>query len=200
VANRRQFNEKMDQEWNRLKREGLPLSLLMCDVDDFKAYNDTYGHQNGDRCLRSIADAIKKTAKRTVDLVARYGGEEFAVIMPNTNQLGASRVAESVRVAVEEIQIPNKASSVSDFITLSIGVSSMIPDQDLSSDALIKDADNALYSAKKQGRNRVVVSENACRRAENNLSWRFSSPAKNELTSPDSEKQTNTAAVSLPVK
>jgi len=156
VANRRQFNEKLNTEWNRLKREGLPLSLIMCDVDCFKSYNDTYGHQYGDRCLRSISDALTKTVKRSIDLVARYGGEEFAIIMPNTDLYGAIKVAESVRTAIEQLKIPNKASSVSGFITLSLGVSSMIPTQNLSSDVLIKDADNALYEAKDSGRNQVV--------------------------------------------
>lgn len=197
VANRRQFNEKLNQEWLRLHREGLPLSLIMCDVDDFKAYNDTYGHQSGDRCLRSIADAIKKTVKRTVDMVARYGGEEFAVIMPNTNQLGASRVAEAIRVAVEELQLPNKASSVSNVITLSLGVSSIIPSQNLSSEELIKSADNALYAAKKQGRNRVVESQKAARPNEDNLSWQISpSPGEGPKT-PSSENQQKTEKFSL---
>lgn len=95
----------------RLKREGLPLSLIMCDMDCFKSYNDTYGHQNGDRCLRSIADAITKTVKRSVDVVARYGGEEFAIIMPNTDLYGALKVARSARAAIEQLKIPNKASS-----------------------------------------------------------------------------------------
>jgi diguanylate cyclase (GGDEF)-like protein/PAS domain S-box-containing protein len=155
VANRRQFNEKLNNEWNRLKREGLPLSLIMCDVDFFKSYNDTYGHQNGDRCLRSIADAISNTVKRSVDMVARYGGEEFAIIMPNTDRYGAFEIAESTRAAIEQLQIPNKASSIAPFITLSLGISTMIPTQHLTPDALIKDADNALYDAKKSGRNRT---------------------------------------------
>lgn len=172
VANRRQFNEKLWQEWNRLQRESLPLSLIMCDVDDFKAYNDTYGHQNGDRCLRSIADAIQKTVKRIVDVVARYGGEEFAVIMPNTNQLGASRVAESIRIAVQDLKIPHNASSVSEVITLSLGVAAMTPAPGLSPEALIKEADNALYTAKKQGRNRVVVAS-AAQTDGTNASLRF---------------------------
>lgn len=162
VANRRQFNEKLNSEWNRLKREGLPMSLIMCDVDCFKSYNDTYGHQNGDRCLRAIADAISETVKRSIDIVARYGGEEFAIIMPNTDLFGAHKVAESARAAVEELQIPNKASSVLPFITLSLGLSTMIPTKHLTPDALIKDADNALYEAKNSGRNRTVTGQ--CRK------------------------------------
>ncbi|MCD6584736.1 MAG: diguanylate cyclase [Desulfobacteraceae bacterium] len=170
VANRRQFNEKLNNEWNRLKREGLPLSLIMCDVDYFKSYNDTYGHQNGDRCLRSIADAISNTVKRSVDVVARYGGEEFAIIMPNTDMHGAFEIAESVRAAIEQLQIPNKASSVAPFITLSLGVSSMIPPQSLSPESLIKDADNALYEAKRSGRNQVrMINTNKLRFGENRL-------------------------------
>lgn len=157
VANRRQFNEKLNREWNRLKREGLPMSLIMCDVDCFKLYNDNYGHQNGDRCLRSIADAIKKNVKRSIDVVARYGGEEFAVIMPNTDSEGALHVAETMRVVIEQLRIPNKASTVSPYITLSLGVSTMIPTPTHPPDALIKDADNALYESKRLGRNRTVL-------------------------------------------
>jgi diguanylate cyclase (GGDEF)-like protein/PAS domain S-box-containing protein len=165
VANRRQFNEKLNREWNRLKREGLPLSLIMCDVDCFKLYNDNYGHQNGDRCLRSIADAIKQNIKRSIDVVARYGGEEFAVIMPNTDVEGALHVAESMRVVIEQLKIPNKASTVSPYITLSLGISTMIPTSTQPPDAIVKDADNALYEAKRLGRNRTVLGK--CHQAEN---------------------------------
>ncbi len=164
VANRRHFNEKLNREWNRLKREGLPLSLIMCDVDCFKLYNDNYGHQHGDQCLKSIADAIKQNVKRSVDVVARYGGEEFAVILPNTDIEGAFNVAEKIRLIVEQLKIPNKASTVSPYITLSLGVSTMIPTSALLPDVLIKDADNALYEAKRLGRNRTVLSK--CHQAE----------------------------------
>ena len=156
VANRRQFNERLAIEWNRLRREGLPLSLIMCDVDCFKSYNDTYGHQHGDQCLRSIAEALKTTFKRSADVVARYGGEEFAVIMPNTDIQDAMRLAETARIAIEKLNIPNKASIVSPYVTLSLGVSALIPSHQLTSDAIIKNADNALYEAKRQGRNRCV--------------------------------------------
>lgn len=157
VANRRRFNEKLSSEWSRLKREGLPLALIMCDVDFFKAYNDNYGHQSGDQCLRSIADMIKKTVKRSIDVVARYGGEEFAIIMPNTDLHGALSVAEATRVAVEQLRIPHKMSPISPGITLSLGVTSMIPTQNMTPETLIKDADNALYEAKRLGRNRTVA-------------------------------------------
>lgn len=164
VANRRQFNERLYREWNRLRREGLPLAMIMCDVDCFKLYNDNYGHQNGDRCLRAIADTIRETVKRSIDLVARYGGEEFAIIMPNTDTEGAFHVAESIRLAVEGLEIPNRASTIGPIITLSLGVSSMIPTTTQPPDALIKDADNALYEAKRQGKNRTVIGK--CNQAE----------------------------------
>ena len=157
VANRRRFDDRLNREWNRLRREGLPLSLIMCDVDCFKLYNDNYGHQNGDQCLRSIAGAIKRTVKRSIDLAARYGGEEFAIIMPNTNAEGALHVAEAIRLEVEQLKINNKASTVSPFITLSLGVACMIPGPSQSPDALIRHADNALYEAKRIGRNRTVL-------------------------------------------
>ncbi len=157
IANRRRFDEALIREWNRLKREGLPISLIMCDVDCFKLYNDTYGHQAGDACLRSIADTIKGNIKRSVDIVARYGGEEFVVIMPNTYAEGAMKVAESIRIAVEQLKIPHDSSVISPFITLSLGVSSMIPTRACPPDRLVKDADNALYEAKRKGRNRTVM-------------------------------------------
>jgi len=157
VANRRQFNEQLNREWNRLKREGLPLGLIMCDVDCFKLYNDNYGHQKGDTCLSSIASTLKNTIKRSVDLVARYGGEEFVVVMPNTDIHGALHVAETLRKGVEDLKIPNTASIVVPYITLSLGVSCMIPSKDEPPEILVKDADNALYEAKHLGRNRVAL-------------------------------------------
>lgn len=159
VANRRQFNDRLNAEWNRLRREGFPLSLIMCDVDCFKLYNDAYGHQSGDQCLRLIAEALKTAAKRSSDLVARYGGEEFAIIMPNTDMQGALKLAETVRTAVEKLNIPNKASVVSPYVTLSLGVSSLMPSHLLTPEAIIRDADNALYEAKRRGRNRSIPGE-----------------------------------------
>ncbi len=156
VANRRQFNERLAGEWNRLKREGLPLSLVMCDFDCFKSYNDAYGHQSGDQCLSAIANILKTIFKRSADVVARYGGEEFTVIMPNTDLQGALELAESARAAVEALKIPSKASVVSPYVTLSLGVSALIPSHLLTPDAIIRDADNALYEAKRLGRNRCI--------------------------------------------
>lgn len=159
VANRRHFNERLTGEWNRLKREGLPLSLILCDVDYFKLFNDTYGHQLGDKCLQAVATAIVTTVKRSADLVARYGGEEFTVLMPNTDIFGATQIAEAARLAISNLQMPHEASQVARHVTLSLGVSTMIPSHLHTPDALIKDADNALYEAKRQGRNRVVIGD-----------------------------------------
>jgi diguanylate cyclase (GGDEF)-like protein len=135
----------------------MPLSLIMCDVDCFKSYNDTYGHQRGDQCLSAIAEALKKAVKRSGDLVARYGGEEFTVIMPNTDLQGAFALAEKTRIAILNLKIPSKSSVVSPYVTLSLGVSSLIPSHLLTPDAIIKDADDALYEAKRLGRNRYVA-------------------------------------------
>jgi diguanylate cyclase (GGDEF)-like protein len=158
VANRRRFDEYLGQEWQRMAREDAPLSLLLCDVDFFKSYNDTYGHQAGDDCLRQVARAISCTVKRPVDLVARYGGEEFAVILPNTNAEGAVQVAEKVRSEVKALEIVHANSQINKCVTLSLGVASTVPCHKSSSAVLISAADEALYQAKAKGRNCVVMS------------------------------------------
>ena len=157
IANRRRFDEYLAIEWLRMAREQQPLSLILCDVDYFKRYNDTYGHIAGDTCLQWVAGAISRGVKRPADLVARYGGEEFAVVLPNTNALGAVQVAELVRHELNQLMIPHAASAVSEYVSLSLGVSSTIPTQEFSLEQLIAAADKALYEAKEQGRNRVVV-------------------------------------------
>jgi two-component system, cell cycle response regulator len=178
VSNRRHFDERLYREWNRLRRDGSPLAMIMCDVDCFKLYNDNYGHQNGDRCLRAIADTIQETVKRSVDLVARYGGEEFAVIMPNTDMEGVFHVAEAIRLAVASLEIPNRVSPVAPVITLSLGVSSMIPTAAQVPDALIKDADNALYDAKRQGKNRTIIGKcNLKGKVKQMIRWDNTRPA-----------------------
>ncbi|MGK7876492.1 MAG: diguanylate cyclase [Xenococcaceae cyanobacterium] len=158
VANRRRFDECFPQEWRRCAREKLPLSLIMCDVDYFKSYNDTYAHQAGDDCLKHVAQAISRAVKRPADLVVRYGGEEFAVILPNTPSEGAVQVAEAIRDEVQQLKIPHAQSDVSEYVTLSLGVSSIVPTQELSPEALIAAADKALYQAKEQGRDLVKLS------------------------------------------
>ncbi|WP_421656321.1 diguanylate cyclase domain-containing protein [Leptothermofonsia sp. ETS-13] len=156
VANRRRFDEYLEQEWRRLTREQLPLSLILCDVDCFKAYNDTYGHQSGDDCLRTIARVLQAAAKRPADVVARYGGEEFAIILPNTPQEGAVQVAEEIRTGIKRLQMEHKGSSVSLFVTLSLGVATIVPQLTLIPDCLVAAADKALYRAKTEGRDRII--------------------------------------------
>ena len=157
VANRRRFDEYLDAEWRRLTREQTPLSLILCDVDYFKLYNDTYGHLAGDLCLQKLAGVLRQTLKRSVDLVARYGGEEFAVILPNTNATGAVLIAETIREQVRGLQIAHGKSPVSQYVTLSLGVASQVPTPDALPAQLIMAADEALYQAKAEGRDRVII-------------------------------------------
>jgi len=157
VTNRRGFDEYLYREWGRMRRNKMCLSLIMGDIDFFKCYNDTYGHQAGDDCLRVLAKTIQDQAQRSSDMVARYGGEEFAVILPETYTDGALLVAERVRSAVEALRMESKCSPISSQVTLSLGVGSIIPGADNSPADLIKMADDALYRAKKNGRNQVAV-------------------------------------------
>jgi len=156
VANRRCFDQTLAKEWNRLRRTGEPLSLIMCDVDFFKHYNDTYGHQGGDDCLKAVAGALSATVQRGGDCVARYGGEEFAVILPSTSTDGALCVAENMRQAIEHLAIAHAKSSVAPYVTLSLGVATAMPSEADGPEQLIKYADQALYTAKSSGRNRAV--------------------------------------------
>lgn len=159
LANRRRFDEYLVQEWRRMVREQTPLSLILCDLDCFKAFNDTYGHPAGDACLQRVAQAITQVVERPADLVARYGGEEFAVILPNTTIDGAIQVAEKIRAEVKALAIAHTNSQVSQFVTLSLGVTSIIPTSNLSFTTLIAVADHGLYQAKAEGRDRIVVVE-----------------------------------------
>lgn len=156
IANRRRFDEYLLLEWGRHIRIQQPLSLLICDVDHFKLYNDGYGHQAGDECLKSVAKAIGQCF-RIGDLVARYGGEEFAMVLPHTDCAGAVRVAERVRSAVVAAALPHAASPVCGQVTLSIGVACRTPQPTGTADSrtLIEEADRNLYLAKHRGRNRV---------------------------------------------
>ncbi|MEP0872069.1 diguanylate cyclase [Trichocoleus desertorum AS-A10] len=156
LANRRCFDAFLSREWQQLERASLPLSLILCDIDFFKTYNDAYGHPAGDRCLQAVAQAIRVTISRSSDLVARYGGEEFAIILPNTSPEGAVRVAEKIQAAVQALQIPHGNSQVSQYVTLSVGVSSTTPTYATSPEMLIATTDQALYRAKAQGRNSIV--------------------------------------------
>ena len=155
VANRRCFDERLQTEWRRAARDGSPLSLLMLDVDHFKRFNDRYGHQLGDDCLRRVASAIKGGLLRPGDLVARYGGEEFACILPGTDFEGALAVGAGIEHIVRGLQIEHADSDVSGTVTVSIGVSTSLPDRDANPARLLALADAQLYRAKHSGRGRA---------------------------------------------
>jgi diguanylate cyclase (GGDEF)-like protein len=157
IPNRRSFDSHLQQEWSRMNREQLCLSLILIDVDCFKQYNDYYGHQTGDDCLKQVAIALKNTIKRTGDLVARYGGEEFAAILPNTDAKGALHLAEQMRLSVARLSIPHANSVVSSLVTISLGIASLIPNKNTSQKRIIELADRALYQAKQQGRDRIFM-------------------------------------------
>ncbi len=158
VANRRNFMEIFDKEWKRNRRNERPLSLIMIDVDFFKAYNDNYGHQAGDECLRRIAPLLEEVLTRPGDMVARYGGEEFVVILPETDLEGTTLIAEKLREKIESAQILHVASTISDYVTISLGTATTVPSIRKKPDSLIAAADEALYKAKRSGRNRIEVS------------------------------------------
>ncbi|MBF0341129.1 MAG: diguanylate cyclase [Magnetococcales bacterium] len=156
IPNRRRFDQFMEYEWSRSLRYAHPFSLLLMDIDFFKLYNDHYGHAQGDACLRLVAEAISRSMPRTVDLAARYGGEEFACVLPATHEAGATAVAERILQAVRGLQIPHAHSKVADHVTVSIGVASMVPTLQRQPLDLITRADQALYKAKRSGRNRLA--------------------------------------------
>lgn len=156
VANRRRFEQFMHHEWRRLMREQSPLALIMADIDHFKAYNDIYGHQSGDECLRRVAGTLRSAVQRPADMVARYGGEEFAIVLPNTDLEGAETVAQKIRLMVKNQKIPHQGSTSSQVVTMSLGVAVMFPHPLRVPDDLIEAADMALYRAKENGRDRIV--------------------------------------------
>lgn len=156
IANRRSFDERLQVEWQRAKREGAPVSILMMDLDYFKNFNDTYGHQAGDACLRDIAIALQKPVGRSSDLLARYGGEEFVALLPATDRDGAIALAETLRTAIQEAQIAHGGSSLGR-VSVSIGVATRVPAGESSPQDLLQAADEALYRAKLGGRNRVYA-------------------------------------------
>ncbi|MEC4985201.1 MAG: GGDEF domain-containing protein [Oscillatoria sp. PMC 1068.18] len=161
VANRRKFDEYLTQQWQQLAQEQKPLSLILCDVDYFKKFNDTYGHQVGDDCLKKIAATITTTLNQIIPedlfLVARYGGEEFSVILPKTPIKQALQIAENIRKKVKQLQIPHRDSCCSSYVTLSLGVATLIPHSAEATQTIIKLADVALYQGKEAGRDRVIA-------------------------------------------
>ncbi len=158
IANRRRFDAFLNQTWRMMMRQKQEISVIMCDVDYFKRFNDTYGHQAGDACLQKVAEVLQMTANRAGDLVARYGGEEFAIILSNTDEFGARSLCYNLQWAIAELDIPHSASEVSSYVTLSIGICTMVPSLQVLPESLVAMADNALYAAKRQGRNRAVHS------------------------------------------
>lgn len=157
LPNRRLFQKRLEQEWLRASRDRTPLSLIMMDVDFFKAYNDAHGHPAGDDCLRRLAGALQATVNRPADLVARYGGEEFVALLPGTDGPGALRVAERIRLAVAGMALPHGHSEVAPHVTISLGVAGEVPEPSRTSDTLIALADKTLYRVKSEGRNRAIL-------------------------------------------
>jgi len=155
ISNRRSFNQAIEREWARCAWNSSPLSLILLDIDSFKAYNDTYGHLCGDECLKQIAQAIKETVYRPMDGVFRYGGEEFAVLLSETSKSEARKIAEEIRVNIENLNIPHARSTIGKYVTVSAGVATMIPTNDKKIQDIITQSDQALYLSKNNGRNQV---------------------------------------------
>ena len=156
ISNRHRFDQLLREEWARHQRAGLPLSVTLIDADFFKAFNDEYGHLDGDECLRSVALAIKTNIRRPGDFCARFGGEEFVIIQPNTDEQGSLRVAELIQRCIHLLEIPHARSRVSPNVSVSIGVSTTIPSLGRSHLEFLNDVDMALYRAKEEGRDRIV--------------------------------------------
>jgi diguanylate cyclase (GGDEF)-like protein len=146
-------------EWQRALRQGLPLAVAMVDVDQFKAYNDHYGHQMGDLCLKIVAQALGSSVQRSGEMAARYGGEEFVVILPGLDGAQAHAAMERVRATLQAQNLPHAKADVAGVVTISVGVASRVPRADESSASLVQEADAAMYQAKRQGRNQVVLAQ-----------------------------------------
>jgi len=159
LANRRAFDERLAEEWTRARRDGTQISLLLIDVDQFKKFNDHYGHQAGDGCLRALGRILSAQARRPADLAARYGGEEFAVLLPNTGPDGCAEVGEGIREALHDLAMLHAQNPPSRLVTASIGAATSLPSQTaLDCNTLVAGADRALYAAKDSGRDRMVMS------------------------------------------
>jgi diguanylate cyclase (GGDEF)-like protein len=156
LGNRRMFDDMLQREWRRCRRDGLPLTVILFDVDEFKTFNDTYGHQEGDHCLEQIAGRLFDAAARGGDLATRYGGEEFALILPATDSQGSAYVANQVRQGVRDMAIPHSGCARG-MITISAGAATLLPSENLEATELVRLADIALYKAKAAGRDVVVL-------------------------------------------
>lgn len=159
IANRRHFDQILEKLWLKAIRNKEPMAIILCDIDFFKAYNDTYGHLQGDECLKQVATSLKSSLKRPEDFVARYGGEEFVVILPNTDVEGALTVAETLRADLESLEIPHRLSSITPKVTISLGIAIGYADPTYQPKALVEAADTALYQAKQEGRNRYKLAK-----------------------------------------
>ncbi|MCP4117681.1 MAG: diguanylate cyclase [Desulfobacteraceae bacterium] len=159
ISNRRYFDMLIDKEWRRGTRDKFPISIAMIDIDCFKFYNDTYGHQSGDDCLKQVAGALKDSLFRPGDFIARYGGEEFVAVMPNIGLKGAMEMAVRMQHNIRKLALPHEKSDVSDHVTVSIGLACMVPDPQTDTAQLIERADTCLYRAKEQGRNRICQTQ-----------------------------------------
>lgn len=157
IPNRRTFDDRFTEAWAQSCRDGGPLSLLMIDIDHFKLYNDHHGHQEGDQCLKRVAAALASTTSRPYDLVARYGGEEFVCLLPDTPADGALLIARKMQQQIEQLQIEHPASMASNYVTLSIGISTQLPSPNADCRVLLHAADAQLYKAKRAGRNRICA-------------------------------------------
>ena len=161
LANRRHFNDTLAKELKRARRQSTPLSLILLDIDFFKAFNDRYGHVKGDECLKKVSSCIQMATKRSGDIAARYGGEEFSVILPDTEAKGAFEICENIRKEIINLNIAHEGSDVEGFdsVTVSAGSVTILPTKDISADYLINKADEALYAAKKRGRNQSIATD-----------------------------------------
>ena len=159
IANRRRFDKFIDDEWRRALRENSKnhISIILIDIDYFKLYNDGYGHQAGDDCLIQVAQTLDQSIHRASDLMARYGGEEFVAVLVDTDEQGACTIAQQMLDTIRSVTIPHEYSNVAEFVTLSMGVASVIPSADTSAEQLIGEADKALYAAKEKGRNQAIL-------------------------------------------
>lgn len=157
ISNRRHFDETLEEELKTAGNTKSPLSLILIDIDHFKLYNDSYGHQQGDDCLISVAKAIAKECKNATDLAARYGGEEFVILLPETEEKNAFAVADRTRKAIEKLNIEHNDSSTAEHVSISLGIGTMLADENLDAKALIERSDAALYKAKEDGRNQVIM-------------------------------------------
>jgi diguanylate cyclase (GGDEF)-like protein len=159
IQNRRMFDQHIQRVWQQAVRDQERVAVLLADIDCFKDYNDRYGHQAGDECLRAVAVSLSQCARRPLDFVARYGGEEFAVVLYEASREYVAEVLTRIQRSIAELNIPHEASLVASRLTVSIGAAFVLPSGNRTPDGLIQLADEALYSAKEQGRNRVVVME-----------------------------------------